>query len=403
MPLVGSGTKINGSQPGTRPRTLWEWESRFIQLMAEVKRNGIKIDRKFCEKRAIQGEDILRQIKNELGWNPGSSKQIGEVLLGPEFNFPVLKESIKTGKPSFDKYAMEEYEWMLEATGSDLAKKIIRYRGWQKTVSSNYRAYLDLADRDDILHPNYKLHGTVTGRLSCEHPNLQQIPRESNNEWNGDLKTAFISRSPERIIIEFDAKQLETRLAAAVAQEQSLLEAFWSGKDVFQTMADDLGWERQDIKTFYYATMYGAGPGKIKLIFGISEWDAKKMRKDFYSAYPGLQRMARAANTYASKDGYIEYWTGRRRHLSKNDAHKAWNSYIQGGAFEIVKRSMLRLREQIEWPMVLQVHDSVAIEMDRKEATESNLKEIQGILQAVPESKEMGVPFDWSYSIWGQK
>lgn len=398
-----TSASFTNSQTLTPELTLWEWESDFIQLMAEIKRNGIKIDRKFCHKKAIKGEDILRTIRNDLGWNPGSSKQIGEVLLGPEFNFPVLKTNIKTGNPSFDKFAMEEYEWLLEATGSDLAKKIIRYRGWQKTVSSNYRAYLNLADTNDILHPNYKLHGTVTGRLSCELPNLQQIPRESDKEWNGDLKAAFIPRDPDNVIIEFDAKQLETRLAAAVAEEISLLEAFWRGDDVFQVMADDLGWDRQDIKIFYYATMYGAGPFKISLIFGISEWDAKRMKGDFYSAYPGLQRMARAANTYASKDGYIEYWTGRRRHLSKNDAHKAWNSYVQGGAFEIVKRSMLRLKDYMEYPAVLQVHDSVAIEMPRKDATESNLKELQEVLQAVPESKEMNVPFDWDYKIWGEK
>lgn len=227
MSALSPKTKINSPTASTQPLTLWEWESSFIQCMAEIKRNGIKIDRELCEKKAIQGEEILNSIRNELKWNPGSSKQIGEVLLGPEFNFPVVKTSEKTGKPSFDKFAMEEYEWMLEATGSDLAQKILKYRGWQKTVSSNYRAYLNLADNDNILHPNYKVHGTVTGRLSCELPNLQQIPRESKNEWNGDLKKAFIPRESGLVIIEFDAKQLETRLAAAVAEEISLLEAFW--------------------------------------------------------------------------------------------------------------------------------------------------------------------------------
>src|SRR5690606_12563113 len=101
-------------------------------------------------------------------------------------------------------------------------KKVVRYRGWQKTASSNYEAYLKLADEKGIIHPNYKPHGTRTGRASCEMPNLQQIPRESEKEWNGDLKRAFIPRNEdlhllleppypdlsETRLIEFDYKQL---------------------------------------------------------------------------------------------------------------------------------------------------------------------------------------------------
>lgn len=378
--------------------TLWEWESAWIQCMAELKCNGIKIDREFSRKKAQQGETILREIREELGWNPGSPKQIGEVLLN-DFKFPIVRYT-ENGNPSFDKYALDEYMDMLEATGSDLAKTILRYRGWQITTSMNYKAYLEYADKDDIIHPEYKLHHVVTGRLSCERPNLQQIPRESEKEWNGDLKQAFIPRESGLRLIEFDYGQLETRLAAAYAGETELLEAFWNDEDVFQTMADTLGWKRQDVKLFNYMTLYGAGVQKLATVFNINKKDAAKMRKDYYEAYPGLQRIAKGATNLAHRDKYVEYWTGRRRHFAHpDDYRKAWNSVIQGGAFEIVKRSMLRLRAITEWPMVLQVHDSVVLEMPK----EVDPEPIRKILEAVPESEKMGVPFKVEWKEWRNK
>jgi DNA polymerase I len=384
------------------PTSLWGWESRFIHLMADIKNNGIKIDRGFCARKSLQGEKILREIRQEIGFNPGSRLDLERIFL-VDFGFPVVKTT-DAGNPSFDKYAMEKYDELLEEEGSELAKQILRHRGWQKTVSSNYKAYLDLADDSDILHPNYKLHGTLTCRLSCEHPNLQQIPRESTNEWNGDLKQAFIPRTSGGVIIEFDAKQLETRLAAAYAEEESLLQAFHEGVDVFDRMAEELGWERQDAKLFTYMTLYGAGVRKIRSVFGVTLGEAEQLRKEFFGAYPNLRKIARYANHLAHRDGFVEYWTGRRRHFNPGtDEHrKAFNSTIQGGAFEIVKRAMLRLRQlKPDLMMVLQVHDSVAIEFDTP-PQKGELLEIQGILQAVPEANEMGVPFDWDYKVWGE-
>lgn len=380
--------------------TLWEIESDFIRLIAQMKATGIKIDKKFCKEHLIKGEEICRVIKSELGWNPGSPKQIGEFLIN-KMGYPVVKRSLKTNEPSFDKFALEEYELMLEADGSDVAKKILRYRGWQKTVSSNYRAYLDLCDRDAILHPNYKLHGTVTGRSSCERPNLQQIPRESEKEWNGDLVKAFIPRQQNYRLITFDYAQLEMRLAAAVAREHELLEAFAEGIDIFDAMSERLGWPRQDIKTFNYATLYGAGRKRIALIFGKDLDTADDMIADFFGAYKGLRDISKKAELLAKHQKYIEYWTGRRRHL-KDDYRKAFNAYVQGGAFEIVKRSMLRLAETLNPKMVLTVHDSVVLELPQNTPV-AFLDDVKCILEDVPESKEMGVHFKVDYKNWSER
>lgn len=379
--------------------------------MARIKQRGVKIDTEFSRKKAIEGTRILNEIQSSLGWNPGSSQQIGKYLID-DLGLPVIKRSQKTGAPSFDKEALEEYELHLANIGDSTAKKVLEYRGWQKTVSSNFQAYLDLMDENEILHPNYKVHGTRTGRLSCEKPNLQQIPRESIKPWNGDVKKAFIPREYELYttingnevykpsgplrLRTFDFKQVEFRLAAAYAKEKELLDIFNSGGDIFTQMSLRLGRPRHQIKTFVYSTLYGAGRTKVALVLGMPQSESDELYDEYHGTWPGFRRISENATRLATNDGFIEYWTGRRRHLSKRDAHKAFNSVIQGGAFEIVKRRMLALREQ---PIVLQVHDSITVEDDDNCDTDY----IKRTLEAVPESNAFGVKFEVDMVVEGQK
>jgi DNA polymerase-1 len=384
--------------------------------MARIKQRGIKIDTKFSRKKAIEGTQILNRISSELGWNPGSSQQLGRYLID-DLGLPVLKRTDK-GAPSFDKEALEEYELHLAATGDPTAQKVLTYRGWQKTVSSNFQAYLDLMDDNEILHPNYKIHGTRTGRLSCEKPNLQQIPRESIKPWNGDVKKAFIPRGYELYYVTtegyeiyrpeerepkgrlrlrtFDFKQVEFRLAAAYAKEKDLLEVFNSGADIFTEMSLRLGRPRHQIKTFVYATLYGAGKSKIALILKVPKKEADALHEEYHGTWPGFHRISERATQLALRDGYIEYWTGRRRHLPKEEARKAFNSVIQGGAFEIVKRRMLALADE---PIVLQVHDSITVEDDDN----CDVLRIKRILEDVPESNAFGVRFEVDMTVEGEK
>jgi DNA polymerase-1 len=321
----------------------------------------------------------------------------------------VLKRT-PNGAASFDKEALEEYDIHLEATGNETAQKVLTYRGWQKTVSSNFQAYLDLMDENEILHPNYKVHGTRTARLSCEKPNLQQIPRESVKPWNGDVKKAFIPRGEELYLPirgwksltgrlrlrSFDFKQVEFRLAAAYAKEYELLEIFNSGADIFHEMSGRLGRPRHQIKTFVYSTLYGAGRRKVSLVLGMPQNDSDEFYDEYHGTWPGFKRITEKATQLATNDGYIEYWTGRRRHLHRKEAHKAFNSLIQGGAFEIVKDRMLALSDE---PIVLQVHDAITTEDDDN----CDIDRIKKTLESVPISDALGVKFEVDMTIEGEK
>jgi DNA polymerase-1 len=292
---------------------------------------------------------------------------------------------------------------MLATMDDDRASLILEYRGYQKTVSSNYKPYLELLSPDGRLRPNYKMHGTVTGRLSCEKPNLQQIPRVSEKPWNGRLKQAFIAE-PGFTLWEADYSQLELRLAAAYARETELLEIFNSGRDVFTEMARDLNMARHDVKTLTYTIQYGGGITRIKNVFGVSVEKAAEIKDDYFERYPGFRKMSQQASSVCRRQGFIRLWSGRRRHFAdpQNEAHKAFNSVIQGGAAEIVKHTMLRLSETVDSDdcrMLLQVHDSVVFEI-RNGMEDAYLPKIKEVMEAV--EPDFGVHFAVDVHKWGE-
>lgn len=339
---------------------LWERELKFVDLIQRMEAIGVLIDQDLCEQEIEYGTERMQVIRKELnGLNPMSGKDL-HFLLIDQLGLPVQKLTDK-GAVSFDKEAMEAYEQILELRKDPTASRILEYRGWQKTVSSNYESYMSLLSHKGTVHPNFKLWGPRTTRLSCEKPNLQQIPRSSANRWNGRLKKAFLPRPGFRNY-EFDYANLEFRLAAVYSQEPNMILPLSQGFKPFDAMAEQLGWERQDCKTFTYATLYGGGIKRIRDLFDIPFEEAKQRRSDWFGTYPAVQVSSNKASRLAERRGYVSLWTGRRRHLSRNEGYKAFNSLLQGGAAELVKSVMLALDEVIDWDecsMLIQVHDSI--------------------------------------------
>lgn len=384
----------------------WEHKQKLLRVLVEMEGRGVRIDPELCRDMIVQGEHRMGEIKAALGgYSPTSPKDL-QVLLLEKLGLPVVKRSEKTGKPSFDKYAMEEYEQILSRTGSETAQLILEYRGWQKSVSSNYRAYLELVSPDGRLRPNYKMHGTKTGRLSCEKPNLQQIPRSSDKPWNGRMKKAFVAAEGYSLW-EADYSQLELRLSAAYAGEESLIRVFQEGRDIFTEMAATLGMDRNDTKTFVYSTQYGAGIRRIKNVFGVTEGRAKEIRQNYFNAYPKVKRLSDRAQAKALSHGKVQLWTKRFRHFMnpEKESHKALNSVIQGGGADIVEHTMVRLFEEIDQPsvgecrMLLQVHDSVVFEI-KNGREDYYLPKIKAVMEDV--RPDFGVPFAVDVHPWGE-
>lgn len=399
---------------------LWPVEFPYLKLLTKIENTGMLVNQDFCKEKISIGLDTMNNCRKQLGFNPGSTIDLNKFLIeelklpmvrhtpgsciGPERCSHVGSMALLGTKPSFDKYAMELYDIMLEHDNRDEAKLILTYRGWQKSTSSFYESLLKLVSPDGRVRPDFKLHGTRTGRNSCEKPNLQQIPRESKYPWNGDAKNALITEDGF-IPIEFDYAQLEFRLATAYGQDKVLLDAFDDPtQDVFIPIAESVFGNvefRQKAKTTVYSTLFGGGVPRLMIALGLDEDGAKRVWSTFRESYPGLYEKSKLASRNVERFGYVKYWTGRKRHLRKDDSHKAFNAAVQGGAAEIVKRSMLRVAESIcnsDCRMVLTVHDSIVLEV-KTELVEDVTARVIPLMT----DWDFGVKFAVDAHVWGAK
>ena len=390
------------------PELLNFWDVQkgpLMRLVSKMEQRGVHIDVPLCEKMTSIGETQMEEYSELLGGlNPASPKDL-EKLLIDELGLPEIMKKRKNNTESrtFDKGAMEIYERILEHVDNPTARYILAYRGWQKSVSSNYRPYVELLSPDGRLRPHYRHDRTVTGRMSCEKPNLQQIPRVSDKPWNGVMKSAFIPREGYTLY-EADYSQLELRLATAYAKVPELIKVFEEGRDIFTEMSERIGLTRQDTKTFVYLTQYGGGVNRTVQSLGVTHDRAKDIQEQYKRSYPRFVAIANQAQNKAKLNKQVQLWSRRYRHFQwpKEEAHKAFNSVIQGGAADIMERSMLRVEDAVdndeECRMLLQVHDSIVFEIKNGKEDEY-LPEINKAMSNV--EPDFGVKFAVDVHVWG--
>lgn len=362
--------------------SLWEWEKRFVNAISDMECTGVYVDTGLAESELTLGQARTNAISHQLALNPTSPQDL-ELLLLDRLGLPVVRKT-PNGKPSFDKYAMEEYELLLQNRQDTTAQAILEYRGWQKACSTYFEKFLSLANSDGRLRPNFRLHGTRTGRLSCEKPNLQQIPRKASEakRWALNTKRCITAKSGWSLW-ELDYANLELRLASIYSGQTNLIEAFNTGQAIWDYMSTLLGgWEKHKTKTATYAILYGAGNKKLALM-GID----KKAKKEYFDTFPRLQWASNTINQGAKDQGYVSYWTGRKRHFPASESsHKAFNSVLQGGGAEVVKRALIEIAETVcdsFCRLVLTVHDSIVLEI--KEGMEGRyLPRAQAIMERIP-------------------
>jgi DNA polymerase-1 len=378
---------------------LWGWEDIFIKAIVEMEKWGLLLDKELAAKYAEQASVEMKAIEDDVGFAPSGRIALQELLFD-KLGMPVL-EKTDNGEPSLNKHVMEQYDAMLSANDNPLAQKVLAYRGWQRSNSACYLGYPKLAGTDGRVHASFKIFGTKTGRLSCVEPNLQQIPRRSDKAWDGQIKNLFIP-SPGYQLWEFDYGQLEFRLASLYGSDDSLLKAWKADEDPYQQVADTVGITRQQAKTLVLSMLYGAGEEKIAYTLRISNSEAAAIRANFRRSYPGLKRKMAAATTKATEQRFIQYWTGRKRHFTKfnpGEEHKAFNSVLQGGGFEIVKRAICKLLplSNEEHRMVLTIHDSILFEIKEELVDEF----VPKVIEIMENSSKFSIPFKVEAKQWG--
>lgn len=384
--------------------SLWEWERRFVRSIAGMEKLGVYVDAPLAKSELEYGTMRMEAISSELGYNPSSPQDLEILLLG-NLNLPIVRTT-PNGKPSFDKYAMEEYELLLAHQNDTTAQSVLEYRGWQKACSTYFEKFLLLVSDDGRLRPNFKIHGTRTSRLSCETPNLQQIPRKTTEAKRWGLNTKkCISATAGYRLWELDYSNLELRLAAVYSGQANLIEAFNTGQAIWDYMSGLLGgWEKAKTKTVTYATLYGAGTKKLAQTMGVSLQESKKTKKRYFDTFPRLLWASQTINQGAKEQGFVRYWTGRRRHFPASESsHKAFNSVLQGGGAEVVKRALIEIAETVcdqYCRLVLTVHDSIVLEI--KECMEAPyLAKAKAIMERIP-TEYFKMTFTVDAHEWGE-
>ena len=400
---------------------VWPEAMRYVRTLQGVIRTGIRVDRGLVSDLSREAGERLSVLGSQLAAigisNPDSPKQVREYLyhtlrLKP-INFTKPKPgSTSPPQPSTDNATLNTYVERYPQLQERL-EALLEFRTLAKTKRTWYDGFLRRMGDRDYLHPGLKQHGTVTGRLSCFEPNLQQIPRNSQR-----VKRIFLDDG-DWYLVEYDYSQIELRTGAWYAMkvgDPTMFKAYTAGEDVhsltgnmigtIQTLGPKEG--RQVGKTGNFLWIYQGGPAKLQTTIWrdakmrVSLDDAREWTQQFHSAYPGFMEINNRCRDSHIKYGYIRMFNGRRRRIkTKDDKGRikhwtAFNAANQGGAGQVMMIAMndlLQLQnEGAPFKIVNSVHDSVWA-LIRKDSVEEASDLIKKTM-ARPAEQQFELPFE---------
>jgi DNA polymerase-1 len=358
------------------------------EVLVDVQRRGIKVDPDRWTQRIAEATEIKDRIERAMvtrvpalkkeSINFNSPDQVAEWLFKDLGLTPL--EKTKKGKNS-----TKESVLLQLAKESKECAALLKWRKWNKYLTTYLRPYADHADENMRIHPSYKLFGTVTGRLSSQNPNLQNVPR---NTFIRGLFTA----EPGNVLIQADFSQIELRIAAMMAHEKRMIQAFLRGEDLhLKTAAETTGKRPEDIdketrkkaKAVNFGFLYGMGAPKF-VTYAFDNYDvtvtleeANVVRDRFFESYPALRpwherqrRLARRYHRVVSPLGRVRHLpdvVSQNKEVRQEAERQAINSPVQSTASDLMLISMLLLHRR-GVPVVGTIHDALLFEVAKKKA-----------------------------------
>jgi len=401
-------------------RFVYELEMASSETLYRIERNGVLID---APTLAAQSHELGQRIMaleaqaHELAGQPfnlGSPKQIGEIFF-TKLGLPVVKKT-PSGAPSTDEEVLEKL-----AEDYPLPAKILEHRSLSKLKGTYTDKLAQLAlPRTGRVHTHYAQAVAVTGRLSSNDPNLQNIPIRTAEGRR--VREAFIA-APGNVIASADYSQIELRIMAHLSGDEALLRAFRDGLDVHRATAAEVfgvtpeqvsSEQRRYAKTINFGLIYGMSSYGLAKSLGIDNTAAKNYIDRYFARYPGVKTYMDETKLSAKDKGYVETVFGRRLVLPgiRNEKgarlaaleRQAINAPMQGTAADLIKLSMNAVQRVLdaEKPaikMIMQVHDELVFEcpeaeVDWLKAEVPRLMAGVAALQ-VPLLAEVGVGANW--------
>ena len=407
------------AEPGLR--NIYETiEMPVSAVLARIERHGVLIDAAVLAKQSHELAErmlALEQQAYEIAGQPfnlGSPKQIGEILFG-KLGLPVKKKTI-SGAPSTDEAVLAEL-----AADYPLPARILEHRSLSK-LKGTYTDKLPLMlDSDsDRVHTNYAQAVAVTGRLSSNDPNLQNIPIRTPEGRR--IREAFVA-PPGHLLMSADYSQIELRIMAHISEDPHLLDAFLAGIDVHRATASEVfsvpvpdvtSEQRRYAKVINFGLIYGMGAFGLAANLGIDQKAARDYIDRYFARFAGVKRYMDETRVSAKAKGYVETVFGRRLWLPEINSgngprragaeRQAINAPMQGTAADLIKLAMLAVQETLDQErratrMVMQVHDELVLEVPEAEldwAREAVPRLMAGVAALkVPLLAEVGVGSNW--------
>ncbi len=364
-------------------------ERPLMPVLAQMERRGIAIDRTLLARlsgefaqTAARAEQEIAKLAGE-GFNPGSAKQLGDILFG-KMQLPGGTKTA-TGAWSTRANVLED----LAEEGHELPKKILEWRSLTKLKSTYTDALPTFVNPETKrVHTSYALAATPTGRLSSSDPNLQNIPIRT--EEGRKIRRAFIAEKGMKLV-SADYSQIELRLLAEIADIPQLKKAFSDELDIHAMTASEMfgvpikGMPpdiRRRAKAINFGIIYGISAFGLANQLGIPREEAGAYIKKYFERFPGIREYMEETKAFCKKHGYVTTLFGRRCHYpSINDNNPsmrgfmeraAINARLQGTAADIIRRAMIRMegalaKARLSARMLLQVHDELVFEVPEKE------------------------------------
>lgn len=405
-------------------KVFYEVENPLVKVLTDMEFEGITVDVDFLreyskelEREAKQYEENVYSAAN-MRFNLSSPKQLGEVL------FEVLKLDPKAKKTKTGQYATGEDVLLKLAAANPIVSDILGYRELTKLRSTYVEALPQLINsKTGRVHTSYAQAVAVTGRLSSNNPNLQNIPIRTDK--GREIRKAFIPRSENHTLVSADYSQIELRIVAAISGDPNMCEAFKSGRDIHTaTAAKVFGIKDEEVtkeqryraKGVNFGIIYGQSAFGLADSLGISRSEAKEIIDNYKKEFSGITSYMDSSINFAKENGYVQTLMGRKRWLRDINSsnftvrgfaeRNAINSPIQGTAADMIKMAMIRIhaamqKEKLHSRMLLQVHDELVFDALNEELDVlkplilENMKAALPLPNEVPVEAELGVGKNW--------
>ena len=408
----------------TVEKVFFEVENPLAKVLTNMEFEGIKVDVDFLNTYSkeldIDAKKAEESVYAQAGvrFNLASPKQLGEVL------FEKLQLDPKAKKTKTGQYATGEDVLAKLANKHKICDDILTFRELSKLKSTYVDALPQLINpKTGRVHTNYAQAVAVTGRLSSNNPNLQNIPIRT--EKGREIRKAFVPRDENHVLVSADYSQIELRIVAAISADVNMCEAFKTGKDihtataakVFNVAETEVTKEmRYKAKSVNFGIIYGQGAFGLAENLGISRTEAKEIIDNYKTQFPNIQKYMDDTINFCKENGYVETLMGRKRWLKDiNSANftvrgfaerNAINSPIQGTAADMIKLAMIKIDEQIrahnfKSKMLLQVHDELVFDVLKEELEAiqpiiiSSMKNALILPNDVPADAEIGSGVNW--------